>query len=186
MTLAGTEDLEARLGRTLTDDEAARAETVLADVSNSVVLYTGQKFTRDDYTLRARVRRSFVRLPQRPVHSVDTVTDRFANTVTFTWDGLDRVYVDCNRDGCAPIQVVDITYDAGPDEVPEVIVGVVCSIALRTLGMDPTEGAVTREAIDGYSYSIGSTGGAGAYGILRDEKRALDAFRRPVGSIRVA
>lgn len=185
MSLATTDDLEARLGRDLTADELARSAAVLSDVSDSVILYTGQKFERDTYLLRTRVKRGFVRLPQRPVHDVDAVTDRFENDVAFTFDGIDRVYIDCYRSGCAPIQVVDITYDAGPDAVPAAIVGVACSIALRTLGTDPTEAAKTREAIDGYSYSIGSAGGAGSYGLLPDEYRILRSYRRVGGSMRV-
>lgn len=185
MSLATDSDLEARLGRDLTDDEAARATAVLEDVSNSVILWTGQKFERDTYLLRTRVKRGYVRLPQRPVHDVDSVTDRFDNAIGFTFDGIDRVYVNCFCSGRPPIQVVDIAYDAGPDEVPSPIVGVVCSIALRTLGVNPTEGAVTREAIDGYSYSIGSAGGAGSYGLLPDEYRILRPYRRVGGTIRV-
>jgi hypothetical protein len=184
MTLATTTDLEARLGRYLTEEEEARAESILADVAASVRLYCGQSFVRSEHQLRSRVRRGKVRLPQRPVHEVVSVADRFGMPVPYTWDGIDTVHVTTRAfPGCAPVQVVDVVYDAGPDEVPAAIVGVVCSVALRTLGTDPTEGAVRSESIDGYSYTLGSTGGAGSFGLLEDEKRTLDVFRRVGGTI---
>lgn len=187
MTLATDSDLEARLGRSLTSEEAERVDALLVDVSGSVQIHTGQRFERADYTFRSRVKRGFVRLPQRPVHSVDTVTDRFENDVEYEWDGMDRVYVTrlCPT-GLAPLQIVDVTYDAGPDEVPEAIVGVVCNIALRTLGVDPTGTGISQESIDGYAYTIGSVGGAGAYGVLPAEAGVLASFRRPLGAIKVA
>lgn len=185
MMLATTDDLESRLGRPL--DNLEQAEATILDVSEVVILYTGQKFARDDYTLRARVKRGYVRLPQRPVHDVTSVTDRHENELSFDWDGIDRVYIRTRAlDGRAPVQVVDITYDAGPETVPSVIVGIVSAISLRAIGVDPTEGAVSQEAVDGYSYTIGSAGGARAYGILPAEAKILDRFARKIGNIQVA
>jgi len=194
MSLATDDDLANRLGRALTDDELASSEAILAEVSGAVILYTGQKFIRDDWTWRTRVKRGIVRLPQRPVHSVDSVTDIDGNDIAYTWDGLDRVHVNAlsgsfQINGTTRIdQVVDVTYDAGPDEVPTDIVGVVVAISLRTLGLDPMEGAVTSESIDGYSYRIGAAGGAGSYGVLPAEASILDHFKgaSKIGTIRVA
>lgn len=178
-------ELQARIGRTMTMSEADQAPALLDDVMAAVRVYTGQQFERAVYTIRARVKRRYVRLSQRPVHDVESVTDRWGNEISFTWDGLDRVYIN-HLSGRAPLQVVDIAYDAGPDEVPAVVVGVVCSVAARALGVDPTEGAVTQESIDGYSFTLGGAGGARAFGILPQEKAALDVFRRPIGNIAVA
>lgn len=186
MTLADVDDLEARLGRDLTAAETARAEAVLEDVSASIRLRTGQQFAQDDYEVRARVRRGMVRLSQRPVHSVASVTDRFGEPIEFEWDGLDRVHVTTICRGRAPVQVVDITYNAGPDEVPTAIVGVTASVALRSLGVDPLEGGVVSESIDGYSYRLGSAGGAGSYGLLAEEEKILARWSRPFGTIQVA
>lgn len=189
MALATQPDLEARLGRGLTDDELAQANALLDDVSAAVILYTGQKLARATYELRTRVKRGKVRLPQKPVHDVTAVTDRFGNAIEFTWDGLDKVIVDCCQfTGSPPIQVVDISYDAGPDTVPTPIVGLVSAIALRALGIDPTETAVTQESVDGYAFTIGSAGGGRAYGVLPSEGRVLAQFkgRRNIGSIQVA
>lgn len=183
--LATLDDLLARVP-SLTDTQLAEAEAVLADVSASVVRYCGQRFVRGEVTVRARVKRGMVRLSQRPVHDVISVTDRFGAAITYTWDGLDRVHVDPYRSGRAPLQVVDVTYDAGPDEVPPDIVGIVRSITLRTLGADPLDAGVTQESVDGYSYTLGSVAGAGAYGLLPGEKLALDSYRRQFGTIQAA
>lgn len=187
MTLATVVDLQMRLGRDLTQGESARVEALLSDVSAAVAIEAGQKFERSEHQVRARVKRGMVRLSQRPVHDVVSVEDRFGTPVAFTWDGLDRVLINTMAfSGCPPVQVVDVVYDAGPDEVPPAIVGVVSSIVLRALGVDPTEGSVVQESIDGYAYTIGSAGGAGAFGVLPDEMRVLRSFRRPYGSIRGA
>lgn len=189
MALATSADLEDRLGRSLTSEEAAQVDALLDDVSAAVEVYTGRKFTRATYELRTRVKRGRVRLPYRPVHDVADVTDRFGDAVRWEWDGLDTVLVDCCQfPGRAPLQVVDITYDGGPDEVPPAILGIVCAIALRALGIDPTEAAITQESVDGYAFTIGSAGGGRAYGVLPSEAKVLAKFAGPtgVGSMRVA
>jgi hypothetical protein len=186
MALATAADLQYRAGRSLTDDEAERVDAVLEDVSAAVQIRTGQKFERADYELRTRVKRGFVRLPQRPVHSVDAVTDRFGNAVSHTFDGIDRVYITHIPYGCPPIQVVDITYDAGPDSVPDAIIGVVCSIALRAVGVDPLGTGMQQETIDGYSYTIGAAAAGGPFGVLPSEAQILDAFTRRGQTIQVA
>src|SRR5690554_2030050 len=139
MALAADHDLTGRLGRDLTDAELARSGDLLDDVSAAVQLYTGQKFARDDYTWRTRLVGRYARLPQRPVHSVDSVTNIDDEAITYEWDGLDRVYVTASL--ARPL-VVDITYDAGPDTVPADLVGVVSAIALRSLGVDPSTTAI--------------------------------------------
>lgn len=181
--LATVDDVEDRLGRPLTDDEIVRADALLQDVDESVKLYTGQRYERADYTFKARARGGYVRLPQRPVHSVDSVT-RDDDDVTFTFDGIDRVYTDCLLDETRRPPILEITYDAGPETPPRALVGVVCNIVLRALGRDPLDGGTIREQIDNYSYSLGSASGAGAYGLLPDEMRILNSFRRPASSIR--
>lgn len=189
MALATEADLEARLGRDLTDEEAAQADALLGDVSAAIEIYTGRKFHRDTYQLRTRVKRGRVRLPYRPVHDVASVTDRFGDSVRWEWDGIDTVFVDCcAAPGQAPLQVVDITYDGGPDDVPPAILGIVCAIALRSLGVDPTEASITQESVDGYAFTIGSTGGGRAFGVLPSEAKILAKFTGPtgVGSMRVA
>lgn len=193
--LATLNDVIDRLGRDLTAGEAARIDALLLDVSASVRKYTGQDFTEATTTLRTRVRRGVVTLPQRPVTAVTSVDNVATSTATFfRWDGLDRVTFAMSeldawqwepfRIGTGP-PVVDIEYTHGYDPIPDDIIGVVSSIAMRALGRKPEEGAVQQESIAGYSYSIGSAGAAGGFGMLPDERSVLDRYRRVGGWVDV-
>lgn len=190
-SLATTDDLSFRIGD-ISDE--VRAQALLDDVSAVVRAYTGQTFTLETTTDRLRARNGMVRLPQRPVTAVTTIADVDGGEVVFTWDagdvvslsGLDNsrsfeVFQFANR---APY--VDATYTHGYETVPADIVAVVCQIAGRSYGRSSEASAVTQESIAGYSYSIGSAGAAGPMGMLADERRVLDLYRRPLGVIRVS
>lgn len=195
MAFANTDDLEARLGRDLTDSELTRAAALLDDVTAAVVNYTGQTFDVETSTTRLKVKYGVVRLPQRPVVSVDEVKNVDGADVTYTWDTRDRI----DLPGCgnalnaweiepyrtAP-NYVDVTYEHGYATIPADIVGIVCTIVLRNLGQDPTEGATVSETVDGYTYRLNSVTGAGAFGILGSEKDALDRYRRQGGTMTLA
>lgn len=193
MSLLTLDDLEDHLGRSLTDDEVVRADALIGDTSANISGYTGQTFTEDTTTARLRLRQGFVILPQRPVTAVDSVEDVHGNSLSFTWDGVDRVYLASQvldsfgwEPYLHPIRHVDVTYDHGYETVPADVVGVGCSVVLRALGRVPTDGAVVSESIDDYSYRIGTTGAAGAFGFLPDERATLDRYRRVGGSIALA
>lgn len=186
--LASTTDVALRLGRELTDAEGDRMEAILADASASVRAYTGQQFTEATTTDTFRVRRNVVVLPQRPVTAVSD-----AGGVYYRWDGLDRVHFSMGSAdsfewepwiGGGP-RTVTITYSHGYDEIPADIVGVVCSIALRAWGRKPEDGGLQQESIAGYSYSVGSAGAAGGFGMLPDERAVLDRYRRVAGWVDV-
>lgn len=187
--LATIEDVAARLGRCLTGDEATRMEAILDDASASVRAYTGQQFTEATSTETFRVRRNVVVLPQRPVTDVAN-----AGGAYFRWDGDDRVHFSLGSTdtfewepwiGGGP-RTVEITYTHGYDEIPADIVGVVCSIALRAFGRRPEDGGLQQESIAGYSYSVGSAGAAGGFGLLPDERAVLDRYRRTGGWVDVS
>lgn len=188
MALATIDDFINRLGRLPSDAEFLRAEALLEDASASVVLYTGQSFERATTTTRLRVRNGRLRLPQRPVNSVDSVADVNGNTVSFTWDGADVVCVASNLDSfgwepwASPINAVDVTYDHGYDEIPPGVVAVVCQIAARALGRPPDTTGIQQEAIAGYSYTVGAAAAAGAAGMMTDERAVLDRYRRVGGT----
>src|SRR5689334_10292990 len=126
--LASSADVADRLGRTLESGEAARIEALLADASAAVRVYTGQSFTLEERTVRVRARTNVVRLTERPVTEVASVTDIDGNDVSYRWDGLDEVYLwplasvrfDLDWPTCWPV-VVDVTYTAGPECVPAAI-----------------------------------------------------------------
>lgn len=193
MALITTDDLEARLGRNLTGDELARAAALCDDVTAAIVSETGQTFTLATTTQHLKVRYGIVRLPQRPVASVTAVEDRNDNDVTYEWDQADRLDVRCQvfdtwsmEPYRTPLQYVDVTYVHGYETAPADIVGVACSMALRALGQSPTDGAIVSEQIDDYSYRIGATGAAGAFGVLPDERRVLDRYKRRGGTMALA
>jgi hypothetical protein len=191
--LATLEDVEARLGRPVTSEELTRIDAVLADVSARVRSYTGQQISLDTTTQRVPVRSGAARLPQRPVVDVDAVADHHGNAIPFDWDGGDRVLLGLGilhsqfdwEPWRSPLRAVQVTYTHGHDPVPDAIVGVVASIAARTVVRSPADAGVVQESIDGYSYTVGQVGAAGGFGLFPDERQILDRFRRSGGTIRV-
>lgn len=194
--LATVADLEARLGRSLDGGaETARAETLLDGVSARVRTYTGQQFDlATDDEQRLRVRRGRVRLPQRPVVAVSAIADVDGNDVEHTWHAGDVVHLaalgsvprfDVEPYANGGPTWVDVTYTHGYATIPDDVVEVVCSMTLRAFGSDPSASGITQEAVEGYSYSMGAAGAAGAVGMLADEKATLDVYRRKGGTIRV-
>src|SRR5688500_11157098 len=98
--LATKADLAARLGRDITCEEDARLDALLADASALIRAYTGQDFaetTDAEVTLRASG--GMIRLPQRPVTSVESVVAigwQGVPDITLTdwwWDGLDQIRI---------------------------------------------------------------------------------------------
>lgn len=193
--LATVADLEARLGRSLDASETVRAEALLAGASARVRSYTGQQFEQSTTTDRVRVRSGRLRLPQRPVTAVTALADMNGKDITFTWHaGNDILLGSSGYPVRHPIEDawyrhhdwVDVTYTHGYAEVPDDVVEVVCQVVLRAFGSDPSASALTQESVEGYSYSMGAAGAAGAVGMLNDEKAALDVYRRKGGTIRVS
>lgn len=191
--LATQDDIEARLGRALTDQEMVRVGPLLADASVSVRGYTGQEITQGTSTTRLKIRNGFVVLPQRPVTDVTAVADGNANPATYTWDGNDRVTVATQvfdpwsmEPYRLSLQYVDVTYVHGYTSIPDDIRGVVCGIVLRAIGQAPEDAGTISESIDQYSYRLGSAAAAGGYGLLQDERNVLDRYRRVGGSMRLA
>lgn len=191
--LATLDDLEARLGSPINENDQLRMSALLQDASATVRDYCGQTFTLvEDETIRLSVKRRMVKLPQRPVVDVSAVQDVNGNDVLFTWENGDRLEVAHNLDAwsfeqwAGGIKWVDVTYTHGSDPVPDQIIAVVCSVALRAFGREATDSGVTQETIGSYSYGYGSTAGAGPLGLLQDERRVLDRYRRQASSVTVS
>lgn len=190
--LATTDDLEARLGRELTAEEAGRAEAILADASAAVRSYTRQEFTSRESTVRLLPRDGRLLLPQRPVTAIDSVEDIDANAVSFEWDGLDEIRIrgfvgdGFEVDLLDPYRArpIDVTYTHGFAEVPDDIVSVVCSVALRALSRAGEDSGFTGERLGNYSYTLASPAGVSA--ILEDERSILNGYRRPGRPVRMA
>ena len=174
-----------------TTGDTDRADAILADVSAAVRAWTGQTITQASTTDRLKVVGGRVNLPQRPATVVTTVADIDGNSVSYTWDGLQRLDVpsgtlsESSFEWGEAVKVVDVTYTHGytaGDEL-DAVAGIVANVAARAWGTAPETGGRTQESIGAYSYSIGSASAAGGWGLLKAEK---DALRQIVGGSRSA
>lgn len=177
MALASISDLELRTG-TIEPGELTRATVVLDDASNAVRAYTGQMISLETTTVRSRPAGCTIWLSQRPVIAVAGLNDINDNAIEgWVFDGIDRITL------AIPVNVVDVTYVHGYDRIPDDIIGVVCAIAARSLASDADPG-ITSEGIAGYSYSRGTVGAAGPWGMFDQERTVLDRYRRVGASAR--
>ena len=127
MALATIADVEARLGRDLTAGETSQANAWLTDASAMFVQRAIQKFEVSESTVRLFPRDGVVRLIQRPVIEVTSVTDIDGAEIDFTFDGHQSIYE------LGSYTPVIVTYDHGSDTIPEDVVAVVAGMVVRTL-----------------------------------------------------
>lgn len=190
--LACVSDVEVRLGRAFTSDEAARVHVLLEDASALVRRYTRQDFApATTSTVVLRESAGVVRLPQRPVTAVTSVVLIGLNgtpditTVGWGWDGLDVVDVSGwdNAIVNLPEWVHDrswlpatyrVTYTHGYAEVPADIVAVVCGMVGRTMSAPTTQSGITSETIGSYSYRTSEPGMGVTVTLTGADKALLD------------
>ncbi|MDH2392318.1 hypothetical protein QCN29_26785 [Streptomyces sp. HNM0663] len=201
--LADVEDLVARLGRVLTEDEQARAAALLADASALVRDFTRQEFTTvagDVIVLRPVG--ALLRLPQRPVTAVTAVEAVLGDGTStaalsgWTWDGRDKVdltqatWTTPPAPGASPWpNTYRVTYDHGDADVPPGVVAVVCAMVLRTLLSPSMTAGMVAERIGSYNYQLQQgSGAAGATVVMTaaDEKALARWGPRRAGTIQVA
>jgi hypothetical protein len=199
--LATIEDLEARLGRDLTTEEASRADALLQDVSALVCSYAGQDFTvAEDDTAVVRGLSGTIRLPQRPVTAVSSVVAIGGEglpdvpLVDWVWDGIDTIRIGegsfvvnlpavwWDEDGYPG--TYRVTYSHGYAQVPADVLAVICGVVTRVFG-NPQ--GYRSETVGSYSVSYttpgpGETMGAG---LTRYDQSVLDRYRRTTGTIKV-
>lgn len=202
--LATTDDLEARLGRTLTSTEETRATAYLADASALVRTYTRQVFDEvaGDLVVLRPVG-AYLVLPQLPVTAVNEVRPLDPDGIPgdpltgWTWDGLDRI--DITTVGFIPgdpwwpwphgPESCQVDYDHGTAAVPDDVVAVVCGMVLRTLLSPSLVEGMTSERIGQYSYQLGQFAGGAAAGaavrLTEADKDALKSYRPQAGSVQV-
>lgn len=181
--LATPAQLSARMTSVTATPEALDA--ALTDASAAVRAFTGQVFNHVISTDGLKVACCGVlRLPQRPVLDVQTVTTATvygADDVGFAWDGGDRLEVD------SPAVRFVVTYEHGYDDgmMPDDVVAIVCNVAARTLGHPREDAGVTQQSITNFSESFGAVGAAGPAGLFDDEKAVLARYRRVGAQARV-
>lgn len=202
--LATIEDLEDRLGRSLSEAEAAKAPAALRDASGLLRDYTKRDFTENtEETALLRPLGGTLKLPHVPVAEVVQVeqigtsgtTDRVMSVDEWEFDGIDRITIH----QCYTIvgtlgtyaDTYRVTYTNGEATVPDTIVSRCCKMVFRAiLAPTPVEGLV-QERIGQYSYMYGQTPGEASRGIVveltKDDKRALAeaGYRSRVGTVQL-
>lgn len=172
MALATISDVEARLGRSLTVDEANKALAYLDDASALFVQRSVQKFEPGESTVRLLTKDGVVRLVQRPVIEIVEVKDLNGNVIDFTWDGHQSLY------DLENYPAVTVTYWHGSDVIPADVVAVVAGVVARTLSISPDAAAgVTQQTIGPFSQSY-ATWAVGAQVMLSPaEQKVADRYR---------
>ena len=190
--LATAEDVEARTGQTFTGTDLTRIDVLLRDASAAVRSYTGQQISSGSSTIKVDPNgRNILRLPQRPVIDVTSVVDYNSVAVAFLWDGVTlqvrRPNAAATFDDAPSFRTTMLTvvYEHGYTENPPDVVAIVCSMVARAFGLNPLDAGRQSETIEGYAYTIGSAGAAGAMGLLPDERAILDRYRTQASTIRL-
>lgn len=151
MALATIADVEARLGRTLTTAEESQATAWLSDASAMFVQRAVQKFEVSESTVRLFPRDGVVRLVQRPVIDVITVTDIDGNEIDYTFDGHQSLYE------LGSYSPVIVNYEHGSATIPDDVVAVVAGMVVRTLLIpDDAAAGIQQQAVGPFSQSYAS------------------------------
>lgn len=174
--LATVEDVEARLGRSLTETETVKVEALLTDASSLVTGYTGQKFLPSTSTNMLLVRAGKILLQQTPVTDVTDVTDIDGNDLPYKWDNYRTIRV---SGWSAPnLTPVLVTYEHGSETVPADVVAVVAGLTLRTFQIAPEAAmGITQQTTGPFSASYATWAVGGQVVLSPTDIAILDRYR---------
>lgn len=148
MALATIADVEARLGRELTEVEEGKATAWLDDASAMFVQRSVQKFEPGESTVRLFPRDGIVRLVQRPVIEIVSVKDIDGVELEFTFDGHQSIY---ELGSYGPVVV---NYEHGSENIPKDVVAVVAGMVVRTLLVpDDAAAGIQQQSVGPFSQS---------------------------------
>ncbi len=148
MALATIADVEARLGRSLTAGETTKATAWLTDASAMFIQRAIQKFEVNESTVRLFPRDGIVRLVQRPVIEVVTVTDLDGVEIDYTFDGFQSLY------DLGSYTPVTVNYEHGSADIPDDVVAVVAGMVVRTLQIPADAAAgIQQQSVGPFSQS---------------------------------
>jgi hypothetical protein len=148
MALATIADIEARLGRSLTAGENTQATAWLTDASAMFVQRAVQKFEVSESTVRLFPRDGVVRLVQRPIIEINSVTDLDGVELDYTFDGHQSIYE------LGTYTPVIVEYEHGSADIPDDVVAVVAGMVVRTLLIpDDAAAGVQQQTIGPFSQS---------------------------------
>jgi hypothetical protein len=184
-------DVTDRLPSTVMVEEK-RVAALIADASAAARRISKQEFTIRQSTVGIRPIGYKLRLPQSPVISVDEISIRLPNSLTtvtipgWYWDGSDEVWL---TDGGSIINLAEellfvlqwqtptclTTYTHGYTEVPDDVVGVVCSMVNRIITA-PGLGGVISESVGEYSYRLSDAAAQGTMGLTEAETKILRSY----------
>ncbi len=145
--LASRVDVVALLGRGLTSEEAARVNGILDKASELFRRRSGQEFTSGTSLVRLKMTANYVDLPQRPVVSVQSVTQDVAGGAAIAYDLFQsRLTLHGMHAGA----MVRVAYTHGGD-VPDLVRLTIADVARKVLLID-------RNAVTGATQHSETTG----------------------------
>jgi hypothetical protein len=172
MALATIADVEARLGRPLSPSELSKANAWLEDASALFIQRAMQKFLPGESKVRLFPRDGVVRLVQRPVIEIVSVTDLDGNEIDYTFDGHQSLY------DLGPYSPVVVEYEHGSEEVPAEVVACVAGMVVRTIQIAPDAAAgVTQQAVGPFSQSYATWAVGGQVMMSPSEEKVASSFR---------
>jgi len=202
LPFATAADLAARLGLTFTTAEEDRADTLLTLATALIQSETQQTISlvTDDVLARPSEAGNRVRLPQRPVVSVASVTltpqtgtptTLDSNTYYLDGDELVRAsfpiqyqqfFADWTRGWLGPLYTLTVTYTHGWAVIPAVVKGACLEMVARCF-VNP--GAVIQSSIAGVTdvYAPYSAPPSGLLMTDAEKKAVNDVVRRTSGSV---
>lgn len=149
MALATIADVEARLGRSLTAGETSQATAWLSDASAMFVQRAVQKFEVSESTVRLFPRDGIVRLVQRPIIEIVSVTDIDGTEIDYTYDGHQSIYE------LGTYSPVIVNYEHGSATIPDEVVAVVAGMVVRTLLVpDDAAAGIQQQSVGPFSQSF--------------------------------
>lgn len=173
MALATIADVENRLGRVLTATEEAKATAWLEDASALFVNRSEQKFEVGESTVRLFPKDGVVRLLQRPVISIISVTDINGAEVDYTWDGRQTLF-----DLWTSLPVV-VEYEHGSADIPADVVAVVAGMVARTLSIAPDAAAgITKTSTGPFSQEFAAWAVGSQVMLSPAEQAIADSYRQ--------
>jgi hypothetical protein len=207
--LATSDDIVARLGRSLNQVESARVDALLQDGSALVRRYCREDFVwydSDQITIAGDG--GIIKLPWRPIGQILSVVARSGVAgipdIPITWyqfDGIDKITVmNPSRSGIINLPEFwyeetfwwggsfDVMASHGYQQTPDDVIAVLCTAIISELAAPTLSYSLASESVGAYSYTMRRTGsGAGLNAALIDAgmKTALSDYRQTQGTIQV-
>lgn len=187
-------DVQDRYPAPIDPSQSTRVNALLQDASVMVRRFCRQTFVQETTTEKIRSIGGKLKLPHRPVISVQGVwiIDYLENLVPVVlpyWDGGDEIWLLWGQtvinlaEGLRELfryntPLCQVEYTHGYATTPDEVVSVVCSMVIRALGT-PGVGAVQSQAAGGFTAALTPSAAAGPLALSQAEKDALKDFRIP-------